>query len=114
MNVSKQVYDALTTLDYPVYQDESKPSENAPETYLTYKIVLEQPERAANNRPRALNSRVQVSMWSADPELTQGATLEVMAAMRDAGFLFINAGGLPFNNGRFGWRGDYRIYNRME
>ena len=116
MNTSSITYDALSPLNYTVYEDGTVPAAEAPDTYLTYFIVFEQPEGAANNRDRTLNSRVQVSMWSKDPALTQNALTTITAAMKAAGFLFINAGPQRFNAEiqRYGWRGDYRLYKGME
>ena len=85
--------------------------EQLPNTFVTYQLIDSPNASHADNRPTSTTYRVQVNLYSRDPELVQGADVAFRAALIPAGYMRAGGRGLPYNTatGHYGFTSDYRI-----
>lgn len=112
-NIYTVTYTALESLGYPVREQGTyAPNETLPETFVTYQIIDSPNNSFADNLPTSQTTRVQVNLYSRDPEIKQGADDTLKAVMLPACFLRVGGRDLPFSlqTGHYGYTCDYRYY----
>ncbi|MBU5670251.1 hypothetical protein [Paenibacillus brevis] len=113
INIYAVTYTALESLGYPVREQGTyAPNETLPEAFVTYQIIDSPNNSAADNLPTSQTTRVQVNLYSRDPDIKQGADGLLKSVMLPAGFLRAGGRDLPFSlqTGHYGYTCDYRYY----
>ncbi|MPM27249.1 hypothetical protein SDC9_73759 [bioreactor metagenome] len=115
-NIYALVCGTLEPVGFPVGKQGSFSAEdekNLPETYITYQVIDTPSKSYADNRPTGRSTRIQLTMYSSNPELTQGADSTFKAVMIPAGFMRVGGRDLPYDpsTGRGGYTCDYRYYD---
>jgi hypothetical protein len=79
---------------------------------VTYQVIDQPNNSHADNRPTSTTSRIQISIYSRRPAITQGADATLKAALLPAGFLRVTGRQLPIDpkTGHYGYTSDYRFY----
>lgn len=113
-NIYAVTYGALESLGYPVREHGTyAPDETLPDTFVTYQIIDSPNNSFADNQATSRTSRVQINLYSRDPEIKQGADEAIKAVMLPVGFLRVGGRDLPFSlqTGHYGYTCDYRFYD---
>lgn len=116
-NIYNRIYSTLTQLGYTVREQGSfAPGTILPDTFVTYQIIGQPSISFADNRPTGSTTRVQVALYSKDPEIKQNADNALKAVMLPSGFLRIDGRPLPFDaeTGHYAYTVDYRYYETEE
>ncbi|GIO36880.1 hypothetical protein J41TS12_17410 [Paenibacillus antibioticophila] len=116
INIYAVTVDALKSLGYPVREQGTyAPTDTLPETFATYQIIDSPNNSAADNLPTSQTTRVQVNLYSRDPEIKQVADDLLKSVMIPAGFLRAGGRDLPFSlqTGHYGYTCDYRFYDSI-
>ncbi|WP_373232104.1 hypothetical protein [Cohnella sp.] len=114
INLYAHVYGTLSALGYPVREQGTyAPGDELPETHVTYFFVDSPNDSHADNEPTSTTTRIQVALYSRDPEIKQAANATLKDVMLPAGFLRVGGGDLPYNTatGHYGFRCDFRFYD---
>lgn len=113
-NIYAAIFGALETLGYPVHEHGTyAPDESLPETFVTYQIIDSPNNSFADNEATSQTTRVQVNLYSRDPEIKQGADGMIKSVMLPVGFLRVGGRDLPYSiqTGHYGYTCDYRFYD---
>lgn len=112
-NIHAKIKTILDTLGYPVRaQGTYNPGESLPETHVTYQIIDAPNNSHADNIPTSTTWRIQVTLYSKKPSITQSADALIKAALIPEGFTRVSGRDYPYNaeTGHNGFTTDYRYY----
>lgn len=116
-NIYEKIYTTLSALGHTVRKQGSySANDTLPVTFVTYQIIDQSNNTHYDNVPTSRTSRIQVTIYSKDPTIVQGADVALKAVMLPAGFLRITGRDLPLNQstGHDGYASDYRYYEMEE
>lgn len=116
-NVYKTIYDTLSAIGYPVYEQGSLGDDDPmPADLITYQLINKSDITHSDNLPTSNVVRVQVALYSTDPEIKQSADATLWAVMKPAGFMRMGGRDLPFDpsTGHYGYVCEYRIYQKED
>lgn len=84
--------------------------EPLPETFITYQVIDKEDVAHACNLPYASSARVQMTLYSTDPEIVQSADRTLKSILLPAGFTRFTGRGLPYmaDTGHYGYTCDYK------
>ena len=85
-----------------------------PDTFIVYSLVDDQGVTHADNKETSHETRVQVSLFYRDKSIVLTIPDQIETAFMDAGFMRVNSGTIPYqpDTGHYGWRCDFRYFER--
>lgn len=116
-NIYKTIYDTLSPLGYDVREQGAYGEDEAlPATLITYQLITKSDITHTDNEPTSSITRVQVALYSTDPEIKQDADATLWAVMKPAGFLRMGGRDLPYDHttGHYGYVCEYRFHQKED
>lgn len=96
------------------FERNENPTEQLPDTYMVYFLVDDPGATWADGKETSHETRVQVSLFYRDKRVMLTVPKLIEDTFIAAGFLRIGSGQIPYqpNTGHYGWRCDFRFYER--
>lgn len=87
-------------------------AERLPDTYVVYFLVSAPSVSSADNKERASEVRIQVSLFYRNKSTFLTIPDKIVAAFTKAGLCRAGEGRIPYqtNTGHYGWRCDFKFY----
>ena len=113
--IAMQNLSASLGIPYDFERNES-PTEQLPDTYMVYFLVDDPGSTWADGKETSHETRVQVSLFYRDKRVMLTVPKRIEDTFIAAGFSRVGSGRIPYqiNTGHYGWRCDFRFYERRD